>query len=294
VAVHYDENLITTGFPHHFFEKAELMAANLSRGKLSAATRAILDPDTLSPDEHRLMTIFKQSPGVGSSIFRAMMETALNPVTLLGVALAIRFPIASAPELFKVMEKSVGSSKHLDPVTGFLSTPRTIFADAPLVAEAIEGVSAKSVEYKYAHGLEFFKSNGLFKQLMGRDMTRKESTLVSLRLDGAHDPKTTHYGRLLADMAKKETAKIKGVALMRPWEETIPDPKLRQALMKVYENDRSVLDRLFKQLEGATDKDKEAVAIGERSGECGDPLLPPPLHQLQGSLCRDRDHQGSV
>lgn len=258
-----DNQTTPVGFPDNAYERFNMAFGNIAKGNLSATTRALFSPDSLSPNERNVLRFFKDQKGIPATMLQTAWNMATNPLTIIGLLVSIRFPIANARELFKVMKNSIGTSKKIDPVTAFVSTPHTIFADKPIIAEAMASQTAANLEYSLTTNARFAAASEKFRTLTGRYLTKAEGAYVSFYLDGGTAYKA-HLGRLADYMTRihvwnKPSKLLKNRGPLKPLQEAFPDTQVRNAIKEVIDADRATFNDSRAMLQGLTESQQKIV-----------------------------------
>lgn len=197
----YDPNLdIPYGigaadFPITFYDRPNLAFANLLRGNVDAATRAIFSPQTLSPSEIQSFSNALLKGKKPNPVLKTIMDMATNPLVIIGLAVGLwKFPIGSTKPLMDLaagmLPKATAMGKMMSGLHPAINNLRSV----PGMYQALADVVESKTRFIGKHIDDI---NGLFGKA-GR-ISKAEGYMVAARLDGLHTP-----GHSLVKMLGKE------------------------------------------------------------------------------------------
>lgn len=237
-------------FPLEFYDRPGLALANLVRGDVDATTRAIFQPDTLSPKE--MQTIRQQILKKDSSpVMKTIVDIATNPMVILGTVLALSYPIASPQMLYKIGRDMSTSIPGMARATGGIHTAYTWFRDLPRMWDMLTEYMTQQHKFQAFMARHSNKALEKFRARAGRTLTGDERFLLGAYLDGWH----TNKAALYADDAIKAAMGDRA-----------PAPKLLEKmstpLKELGDDLRRVYDRAWKAMKPDDDVIKEMASKG--------------------------------
>ena len=91
-------------FPVTLYDRPGLALSNLLlRGDVDAATRSMLSPQSLTPAEMKTFSGYIKGDGK-NKVLNTIADVVTNPIVLLGVIMAFKYPIGSSDAIFKIGE----------------------------------------------------------------------------------------------------------------------------------------------------------------------------------------------
>jgi len=189
------------------YERARLAATNVLQGRPAVAGRALLDPASLSVPERQTLS---ERWGLNEGWTGTFLRAAENPLVLIGAVLALRFPLPSAKNLFRLSEKLTGPQGLLRR-TGFLRT-RIVGNIDDIYADLKAGDSTLPEVYKALlrdvsgfhrkHSENVQTAISQWEAKTGRLFKPRDEVLIAARLNGMEG----RVVRPLADPASIELA----------------------------------------------------------------------------------------
>ena len=89
-------------FPVTLYDRPGLALSNLLlRGNVDAATRSLFSPDTLTPKEMQTFSSLIKGDGK-NKLLNTVADVVTNPLVLLGVVMAIKYPIGKSNAIWKI------------------------------------------------------------------------------------------------------------------------------------------------------------------------------------------------
>lgn len=162
------------------FGTAGIATSNLVQGDLDAALRSFYDSDSLSPKEAQDLV---DKAGLSKHPLAPVFRMATNPIVILGLALALHFPVTSSAEWkeFSLQAyrkaRTPGFLKGLKPLHALMKdTPKTIGIDVPGVySGAVSDISSWYQKFvpRWQKAFDNF----------GRKMTPEDKFLIAVSLD---------------------------------------------------------------------------------------------------------------
>jgi hypothetical protein len=173
-------------FPVTLYDRPGLALSNLLlRGDVDAATRSIFSPQTLTPTEMR--TISRELLGdKPNPLLKTLADVVTNPFVLLGVVMAIKYPIGKSNAL-SIIEKGLLKGK---PPGYYMSGVHSAFNNLRNIPNAFRtlfrfGRSAGNFQHKYATKVNEAWINT--EKVLGRTITEKEKFHISEVLQGFNE-----------------------------------------------------------------------------------------------------------
>jgi len=167
-----------------FVGRQGLVLGNLLKADPAAATRAFFSPESLSPEEAQTL---RDQLGLSDGLFSFMFDAVTNPITLLGIALSMKFPIPRLVDMQKMSAKVARISKTnlLPPfLREAFQSPFTIFGDRLQVPRALADASFSRQSFMRTHYTQLADAMGKFEKSAGRKLTARDWHLVVLNQDG--------------------------------------------------------------------------------------------------------------
>lgn len=93
------------------FERPKISLARIVSGDVSGAARALVDPNALAPSE-RVTLADKWGLG-GDDWYRSILRMVENPLVLVGMVMAVRYPIPTAKNLFNFAPQLTGLARNV-------------------------------------------------------------------------------------------------------------------------------------------------------------------------------------
>lgn len=179
-------NLSDIDLPITLYDRPQLAAANLLRGDVSAFTRSLLAPQTLTPSE--LKTLRFQVLGKNPNpLLKTIVDIGTNPLVWLGLAMVVGYPIGSAHPIQDISTGSAKAIKEVGPWMSKLSSALGHLRAHPKLWPKVVQLVTTSTKLKseWAKGLDDIFS-GFVKTY--RSLTKKDLTQVAMWLDGMGRP----------------------------------------------------------------------------------------------------------
>ena len=256
--------LAEADFPVTFYDRPELMFANMLRGDVDGLTRSMLAPDTLSPRQmqdvkDRLLKGKKTNP-----ITKTILEIATNPLVWIGALAMVKYPIGSTNALLALRKglipKTASMGKMVSGLHGGLEKLRSV----PEAFETLWGIFREKSKFLLRHSQAM---DDIFQEANAtRPLSKAEGYMVSARLDGLHS--TDHYmfkllrnePEYIAFMGDKNTPIAAGL-----------QQKLGRRLNSIADKMKGVYHKMFKDLrpneQVRARMDRAAHLKGQQIGE---------------------------
>lgn len=228
--------------PITFYDRPEVMFGNLLRGDVDGMTRAMLSPDTLSPNQMRDVKDMILGGKKPTPVMKTILEVATNPLVILGLIAAYRYPMGSTKTLLAIRDgmlpKAAAMGKMSSGIHGALMNLRTI----PGMFESLWGLSRETERFITTHGT---KANAIFKGAQAlQPVTKAEGALIAARLDGLHD--AGHYMvKALKDAPEYAAFMGSAEAPIAPGLQRTMSPRLISAADKLKTWYKGVWDSLY-------------------------------------------------
>ena len=163
-----------------------------------------------------------------------IMDTALNPLTLMGLVLTLRYPIATADRMVKFGGRIASYSKKHFPGMLLLQDFDTTFAGTPLPS-LFEYVVRKNHLFQEEYLGRINKLFGRFEK-SGGVVNRATRVKLGIALDGLDDPKSPTWDFVRRELGDKAHM-LKG--------NPIPKLKLNAAEQDLVDNIRGLLTGMY-------------------------------------------------
>jgi len=169
-------------FPLTFYDRPQYMFANLLRGNIDAATRAMLSPDTLTPDQIKTVRDVLLPGKKPNKLMKTICDIATNPLVIMGLVVGLwKYPMGTLRPLQMVRDgllpKSAAMGKMMSGLHGAMDILRTV----PGMFKSLLGVTRETAKFIGEHG---DKANEIF--LKAGPLSKAEGIAVAARLDGLH------------------------------------------------------------------------------------------------------------
>jgi len=197
-------------FPMNSYDRARLAFANAARLDLDGTVRAIFQPTTLSPQQRKS---FSQEYA-GDPLMQAVVDTATNPLVIIGVLLHLRFPLLKAHEIFKMRHRASQSS-GLSWLGRNISNLMSILDDRPDLWKIISGASKRSrgwVLNNYEPIQKAFQT--AFTSKLGRGPTEEELHIISHMVKGHMEPMSAKGNRLFNNILGTTGVNLTGKSIL--------------------------------------------------------------------------------
>lgn len=218
-------------------------AQNAIMGDMGGAVDALTSPEEMSP--HERDSLLKRL-GVDKGPFAPVFRALTNPALILSAAVSMKFPVATAGNMFKFSEQLSGYTSRF-PVIRSLASIHSWFRGTP-IPELYTGVGEKRMSFISELGGKVGDALRAFEQSTGALPTSREQKLVGAWLDGLH----------------KRAPGVADEALAPALEAYMSRPVLELA-----KKTRSVLDNAWDKTFGTIEQRKriiEAVARNRKAG----------------------------
>jgi len=174
-------------FPITFYDRPQYMFANILRGDVDGATRAMLSPSTMTPAQIKTVRDVLMPGKKPNLILKTITDIATNPLVIMGLAVGLwKFPLGTTKPILELrrgmLPKSATMGKMFSGLHDAMMNLRTI----PGMFESLLGVTRETTDFIAKHGEQ---ANKIF--LKSGQLSKAEGILVAARLDGLH--KYEHY-----------------------------------------------------------------------------------------------------
>lgn len=156
-------------------------AQNVVMGDLGGAVTAVTSPEEMSPREKDVLL---KRLGVDKGPFAPAFRLLTNPALILSAAVSMKFPVATARNMFKFSEELSGYTSRF-PVTRGLASIHSWFRGTP-IPELYTSVGEKRMSFISEMGGKLADHLRSFEQSTGAFPTSREQKLVGAWLDGLH------------------------------------------------------------------------------------------------------------
>ena len=180
--------------PTTFIDRPRMAMENLVRGDVHGATEAMLDPDQLSPYQRGLTDDQGNWKPKGNGVMTQVLNTVTNPLVLMGLVLASKWPIGKAAEM-------INWAKKADEVSHI---PMWVAKVLPF-GRVYGGMAVKSHVYDYLDVVKDFReklwqtlSKGVVEgnAAAGRTLKWDDFVKASAKLDALDNPANPSWGYL--------------------------------------------------------------------------------------------------
>jgi len=164
-------------FPVTLYDRPGLALSNLLlRGDVDAATRAIFSPQSLTPAE--MQTMSRQLVGDSKSkILKTIADVVTNPLVLLGVVMAFKYPIGKSNAVFEV-GKGLATGKP-GPLMSQVQSAFNGLRDVPQAFRSLFGMAKASGEMNEKFSTKFSGLIEKYTQKTGSKLTADDMLRVS-------------------------------------------------------------------------------------------------------------------
>ncbi len=172
------------------FDRSSMALARLLDIDPMGASRAILSPETLSPAERETLA---DRWGVGKGTwYETIIRTVTNPIVLIGLILATRFPIPTARNLFKFAPALEGLARDPGLVRRFVGGIDTTFhglkAGKSTLPEVYKTLLRDVEGFRELHLKRLANAITTFEKSTGRQFDRRAQILLAAKLDRLDAP----------------------------------------------------------------------------------------------------------
>jgi len=164
-------------------ERPGLATRNLLVGDYESAFEAMFQPQNLTPKQR---DAFLADHGLDKGPWRHVFTALTNPILIISLAVAYKFPVASAKNMFAVKDRIAAMSQRL-PFMGKLASMQALFRGTG-VPEAYGGVVRDVWDFRSGYSEMMSSVLQKFQKQVGRLPTQREQYVVSAWLDGLHKP----------------------------------------------------------------------------------------------------------
>ena len=123
--------------PPSLYERPSVAASNLIKGDLRGTLQGLFAPMSLSPTRLLSTSDMVKSEDDGK-ITTLLKKIFTNPLFLFGAVMSMKYPIASAKELFQFKESMVGWGKSLGPIMRRVASVPVQFANTSIPTDLAE------------------------------------------------------------------------------------------------------------------------------------------------------------
>lgn len=166
------------------YTRSQAALGNLLSGDFEASARSTVAPLSLSPKERESLgdrLLGKDSP------LRPLVDVATNPFVLLGAALTIAYPVATAERMFTFAGKLGGYGRRLVPGMKWLSDFHDVYRGTDIPA-LFERVTKSMDEFQVDRSKAIGSAIDKFQKASGRSWDRSLGVRLAAKLDGLDNP----------------------------------------------------------------------------------------------------------
>ena len=178
--------LASADFPISAYDRPQLAFSNLLRGNIDGMTRAMLSPDTLSPNQLKSVTDILTKGKKQNPFIKTILDIATNPVVILGLIAGLKYPMGSTQVLLDIRKGLLPKAAAMSKLAGFTHGAMQKLRTIPGAFEALWDTSKGASDFAIHHG---GKLNTALTS--GGSLSKAEGVLISMRLDGLD--KASHY-----------------------------------------------------------------------------------------------------
>jgi len=226
-----------------------LALANALYGNIGGAGRALVSPESLGPEEAKTLV---ERWGLKDHPFGWVMEAATNPIVLIGLALAVKWPVGAFSKLREMSPQLLKRARTPGAIAKFIKGPYHLFAGTKDnigidVADTFGQVVSHNSKWMKKYVPEWQSLYEDFQKTTGRAFNDEDGFLVSALTDGLHKgvrgiKLRDEAGKVLKDANKKpyRIHPLKETAIL----EATKDP----AYQGFVKGSRKILDHMYGEL----------------------------------------------
>ena len=140
-------------FPITAYDRPTLAISNLlMRGDIDAATRAILSPQTLTPEEMQTIRTKLSKGRKKNPLLDTILDVATNPLVIIGLGLSIAYPMGGSKAIHALGREA---AKHVPKVREWMSglhSAQTNFRDVDGMWDHLAGLQRITTKFKSDYG----------------------------------------------------------------------------------------------------------------------------------------------
>lgn len=166
---------------------------NLAAGDFTASARALGSPESLTLEERKRTSdlIFGES----QSVFRDVFEVVTDPFVAIGLALHLKFPVATAQSLFQFSKQVSGYQRSLLPGFRSLMSFGELFRGTP-VGETYPQLIRAVRSFKEEFMEKFGAAVETWEKTTGKGLSRRDQIRLFAHMDGLDQPVNVMTGVL--------------------------------------------------------------------------------------------------
>lgn len=273
------------------WDRPDLAVANALQGNFKGALRSIQDPDQLAPIERVKLSELMGFKDPGP--LKSLVETATNPMLVLGAALAYNYPVNHTEAYLSQTEQFEKGLKPFVALFDDMASFQEIYKGTSLPAALIE-LTGRTHEFQMSGRNKLDEAAYAFKQTVGKPVDHLADIRVGLyrtQQSGYLEEAFAQYhakleriaGALDKSPATADVAKFVREKAVRARElaDKIPKIKLTEAEQKLNDGLQKFYDWAH---DGTADQDGIARAVERKASTfTGDRLRPPPMGEYVDS-----------
>ena len=171
-------------FPISTYERPSIAVSRLLEGKVGAAGRALVEPNSLDPEDLKRLKDRLGSGGKHHPIIGMLLDISTNPIFLIGMALSLWKPVRSLPELQKMQQMAAGTHRKFSPILSWIRSPKQLLAGYPDLWKKMWETSVTTMGIENKFGEKMTAGVRTFEKLTGRLPTQGEWELVNAKSAG--------------------------------------------------------------------------------------------------------------
>jgi hypothetical protein len=189
---------------------------NLASGDPGAALRSEFSPQTLSPDEARLVS---DAMGMNDTWMGALLDGITNPLILIGGLLHFRWPVTKLKHIVEAPKHLTKQYERtfLPPLIQQLRSPYGIFADKPKLLDHISDVSNQRMKVVSDYAEQMIDAGRKFEKATGNQLTERDVRMYALWADGLADAKSFKLKQTKEEMWRGLQSPVDFEAFNRQW-----------------------------------------------------------------------------
>lgn len=165
----------------NIYENAAASLGNLLSGDVGGAFRTLTRPTTASPTERQPWVDRLLGPQTG--LWGGFLHTVTNPLVLAGLAVSLRYPIATADRMMQFGSKIAGYARRQFPGMLQLQDFHETFRGTPL-PDFFDYIVRANHTWKDSYGASFTRALETYEKQAGKPFDRVTGHRISVYLDG--------------------------------------------------------------------------------------------------------------
>ena len=141
-------------FPITAYDRPTLALSNLLlRGDIDAATRSILSPQSLTPEEMQTIRTKFSKGREKNPLLNTILDLATNPLVIIGLGLSIAYPMGGSKALFALGRSAADNVPKIKEWMSGLHGAQVIFRDVKGMTDQVAALNRISLKFKSDYGI---------------------------------------------------------------------------------------------------------------------------------------------